>query len=94
MKLTSETAIKAKDQESKNTSIIEKQMSDLQVNNQVEAQTGTIMRYNGDKDGMWSVQKYGLYLQISPIDIDVLYIFGPKTGILFDIFWKFWLLNK
>ena len=36
VKLTSETAIKAKDQESKNTSIIEKQMSDLQVNNQVE----------------------------------------------------------
>ena len=35
VKLTSETAIKAKDQESKNTSIIEKQMSDLNVNNQI-----------------------------------------------------------
>jgi len=59
VKLTSETAIKAKDQESKNTSIIEKQMSDLQVNNQIEAQTGTIMRYNGDKDGIIKTPKHG-----------------------------------
>ena len=60
VKLTSETAIKAKAEEAKNTSIIEKQMSDLNVNNQIEAQTGAILKYFGDgKDGIIKTPKHG-----------------------------------
>ena len=59
VKLTTEHSLKVKAEEAKNTSIIEKQMSDLQVNNQIEAQTGAILKYYGDKDGLIKTPKHG-----------------------------------
>lgn len=46
-------------EEAKNMSIIEKQMSDLQANNQIEAQTGAIVKYFGESDGLIKTSKHG-----------------------------------
>jgi hypothetical protein len=43
-----------------NASIIEKQMYDLsQSSNQIEAQTGAVLRFVGDSDGLIKTAKYG-----------------------------------
>lgn len=59
VKMTSETSMKAKQEEAKNMSIIERQMSDLQVQNQQEAQTGAVIKYFGDADGLIKTPKHG-----------------------------------
>ena len=60
VKMATESSLKAKAEEAKNVSIIEKQMSDLQANSKpIEAQTGAIMKYVGDTDGLIKTPKHG-----------------------------------
>ena len=68
IKVTSESTLKAKEEEVKNQSIIDKQMSDLNqasaANNSNnhhsnEAQTGAVLKFVGELDGLIKTPKHG-----------------------------------